>query len=357
LDRLEQLCFDEHMGGWFGSTTSVPKKTVVYQPPPPEVFVETTTQDLIEDIETTRQKITERLQEINDMQMEAFEAQQEKMKICYDFFGKYEGAVQSSDWARLYWFGLHYVPPPNRFDPRKKTVESKPPNIPTDWKAKMRFWRPDKSYVGMDPEGPEEVRKDVKAYANKKKDWEDYVDRHWDAAFDDAFGVSEFRAFLATIPQKINVDLETAPTKDVVTTWFELHENTKYFYTKISMDHVKCEGYQFEEIMRYLEDYDKKKQINEWKQKPAIVQQLYDKVQDLQDNVEILYKLTTVHWMPNIIMYNGRPTNMYTRYDPIGRTTIERAEPPVKVSRTSKSTPQKDKAAAGGAKTTVKTKK
>jgi hypothetical protein len=162
---------------------------------------------------------------------------------------------------------------------------------------------------------------------------------------------------LATIPQKINVDLETAPTEDVVTTWFELHENTKYFYTKISMDHVKCEGYQFEEIMRYLEDYDKKKQINEWKQKPAIVQQLYDKVQDLQDNVEILYKLTTVHWMPNIIMYNGRPTNMYTRYDPIGRTTIERAEPPVKVSRTSKSTPQKDKAAAGGAKTTVKTKK
>ena len=86
LDRLEQLNFDEHRGGFF----SIPKYVQVpYKPPPPKVFVETTTQDQIEDIETTKQKITERLQEINGMQEKAFEAQKEKMKICYDFFGKY----------------------------------------------------------------------------------------------------------------------------------------------------------------------------------------------------------------------------------------------------------------------------
>ncbi len=222
----------------------------------------------------------------------------------------------------------------------------------------MRFGRPHDVYIGMDPHGDEEVRKDLNGYKIRKQRWEEYVDAQWETAFDDAFGVSEFQAFLATIPEKINVDLETTPADEVITSWFELYQQTRYFLEKISMDHVHCEGIQYDQIVDTLKDYDKRQEIGKWKEKPEIVQQLYDKVQDLQDNVEILDKLTKDGWMPNIITYaDGTSANMYTRYDPIGRTTIERAEPPVKVSRTSKSTPQKDKAAAGGAKTTVKKKK
>ena len=371
LDRLEQLYVDMPTEGFFSST---PKYVQVpYKPPPPKVFIETTTQDQLEDIESTKQNITKLLKKINGMEKKAFEAQKEKMKICYDFFGKYEGALQSSEWARSFWFGLHYVPPPNQFDPRKKVKESKPPNIPKDWIQKMRFWRPDDTYVGMDPHGEDEVRKDLNAYNMRKTKWENYVDDHWNDAFDDAFGVSEFRAFLAAIPEKINVDLQTTPTKDVVTTWFDLFENTKYFHEKISMDHVVCEGYNYNEILRYLKDYDKRKQINEWKQKPKIVQRLYEKVQDLQDNVEILYKLTTVHWMPNIITYaDGRSVNMFTRYDPIQRINIERKERPVYLKRTAVkpqkptdikkpqvavSNKEKDNASNSKTKTTVKPQK
>jgi NADH dehydrogenase/NADH:ubiquinone oxidoreductase subunit G len=291
------------------------------------------------------------------MQKKVFETQKEKMKICYDFFGKYEGSRQSTNWERSFWFDLHYVEPPKQYDPRKQSV-IKPLNIPKDWIRKMRFGRPDDVYIGMDPNRKEEVRKNLKGYEIQKKEWESYVDAQWNTAFDDAFGVSEFQAFLATIPEKINVDLETTPADKVITSWFDLYEQTRYFLSKISMDHVHCEGIQYNETVEHLKYPEKKGEIDEWKKKPEIVQQLYKKVQDLLDDVEILSKLTEDGWMPNIITYaDGTSANMYTRYDPIRRITIERAEPPVKMKRTSKSTPQKDKAPAGGTKTTVKKKK
>jgi hypothetical protein len=333
LDRLEQLYVDMPTEGFF----STPKYVqVAYKPPPPKVFVETTTQDQLEDIESTKQKITENLQKINDMQKKAFEAQMEKMKICYDFFGKYEGSLQSTDWARSFWFGLHYVEPPKRYDARKQSV-IKTVNPPKDWVEKMRFGRPADVYIGMDPNGDENVRKALKGYNIKKNIWEEYVDAQWDTAFDDAFGVSEFQAFLATIPEKINVDLETTPAENVITMWFELYQQTRYFLEKISMDHVHCEGIQYDEIVDTLKDYNKRQEIGKWKGKPEIVQRLYEQVEDLQDNVEILDKLTQDGWMPNIITYaDGKEANMYTRYDPITRTTLKRKEPPVKMKRTLK---------------------
>lgn len=295
------------------------------------MFIETTTQDQIEDIVSTKQKITENLQKINGMQKKAFEAQMEKMKICYDFFGKYEGSRQSTDWARSFWFGLHNVEPPKQDDPRKKSV-MKPVNPPTDWVEKMRFGRPVDVYIGMDPNGDENVRKDLKGYNIKKNIWEEYVDAQWKTAFDDAFGVSEFQAFLATIPAKINVDLETTPAEKVQATWFDLYEETRYFKSKISMDHVHLEGRQYTEIVDT--QYNKRQEIGNWKEKPEIVKQLYEYVEDLQDNVEILKTLTTTEWVSNIITYEGGgEANMYTRFDPITRRRLERKEPPVKMKR------------------------
>ncbi len=345
MDRLEQLYVDMPTEGFF----STPKYVQVpYKPPPPKVFIETTTQDQLEDIESTKQKITENLQKINGMQKKAFKAQKRKMKICYDFFGKYEGSRQSTDWARSFWFGLHYVEPPKRYDPRKPIVEKKA-WIPKEWKKKMRLVRPDDQYIGMDPNGGNEVRKNLKGYEIQKQEWETYVDAQWKHAFKDAFGVSEFRAFLATIPEKINVDLDTTPADEVKETWFELYEQTKYYHEKISMDHVHLYGPSYDEIVGHLLYPEKKKEIAECKKKPKIVQQLYDEVLDLQDNCEILKTLSQDGWTKN--------NNIYTRYDPIRRINIQRAELPVKMKRSSKSTTQKDKVPTGETKTTVKPKK
>ena len=334
LDRLEQLHFDEHTGGWFGfgssDTSSGVGKPSAQKPPPPKVFIETTTQDQIDDIESTKQKITENLQKINDMQKKAFEAQKEKMKICYDFFGKYEGSRQSTDWARSFWFGLHYVEPPKQYDTRKQSV-MKPVNPPKDWVEKMRFGKPATQYIGMDPNGDENVRKDLRGYNIQKQRWEEYVDAQWETAFDDAFGVSEFQAFLATIPEKINVDLQTTPPENVQTTWFDLYEETLYFKSKISMDHIHLGGASYNEIVDTLYN---KKEIGKWNEKPDIVRQLYLLVQDLVDEAEILNTLKTDGWMPNIITYEGGgEANMYTREDPITRRRLERKEPPVKMKR------------------------
>jgi hypothetical protein len=313
------------------------------------VFIETTTQDQLEDIESTKQKITENLQKINGMQKKAFAAQKKKMKICYDFFGKYEGSRQSTDWARSFWFGLHYVEPPKRYDTRKPIVEKKA-WIPKEWVKKMRLVRPDDQYIGLDPNGGNEVRKNLKGYEIQKKEWEKYVNAQWKDAFDDAFGVSEFRAFLATIPEKINVDLDTTPADEVKETWFELYEQTKYFHEKISMDHVHLHGPSYDEIVGHLLYPEKKKEIAECKKKPKIVQQLYDEVLDLQDNCEILKTLSHDDWTQNNL-------KIWKRYDPIQRITIERAKEPVKMKRTSKSTTQKDKPPTGETKTTVKPQK
>jgi hypothetical protein len=76
---------------------------------------------------------------------------------------------------------------------------------------------------------------------------------------------------------------------------------------------------------------------------------LYDEVLDLQDNCEILKTLSQDGWTKN--------NNIYTRYDPIRRINIQRAELPVKMKRSSKSTTQKDKVPTGETKTTVKPQK
>jgi hypothetical protein len=312
----------------FRDTASGVGKPTAQKPKPPEVFIETTTQDQMDDIETTKQNITECLRELNHTQNQAFAAQKEKMKICYDFFGKYEGTYQSSDWARRFWFGLHDVDPQ-----RQKTY------IPKDWVKKMRFWRPDE-YGGTDTRKEKESKKDMKAYAKMKEDWERYVDSKWDAAFDDAFGVNQFQEFLVKIPEKIGLNVKTTAAKTIVTTWSDLYKDTQYFHEKISTDHVRCGGYRFDQMKddyRKSKEYDE--QIRQWKERPVIVQEFYDKVQDLLDYVEILNSLTTAEWNQTIIVdANGKETPKYVRYDPIRRRNIYRDEPPVKMTRTSKST-------------------
>jgi hypothetical protein len=57
----------------------------------------------------------------------------------------------------------------------------------------------------------EEYRRKMVGYDLEKKEWEDYVDSKWDAAFDDAFGVKQFAEFLGKVTEigegviKVNV--------------------------------------------------------------------------------------------------------------------------------------------------------
>ncbi len=69
----------------------------------------------------------------------------------------------------------------------------------------------------------------------------------------------------------------------------------------------------------------------------------------MDDNyVEILNSLITAEWGETIIVdANGKEAPKYVRYDPIRRRKIYRDKPPVKMTRTSKST-------NGETKTTVK---
>jgi hypothetical protein len=253
------------------------------------------------------------------MQKGAFAAQKEKMKICYDFFGKYEGTYQSTDWARLGWFDLHDVDPD-----RQKT------HIPEDWVKKMRIWRPHE-YGGLDEEKKEDSRKDMEAYAEMKKEWESYVDSKWDAAFDDAFGVQQFQEFLETIPEKIDLDLQTALALEVDQEWNDLHEETKYFKEKISMDHVRCQGLHFDQMKDdYSKENEYNEQIRQWKERPPVVQEFYKKVQYLLDKVEILNSLKRVDWCKTTIVdIHGKEAEKYVRWCPITRRKITRDEAPV----------------------------
>lgn len=327
LARLEQLNAETHLDmpteGWL-SFFSVPEYKQVTPKLPSELhavklFIEDATQDQMDDIEATKQKIGSCVTELEHMQKGAFAAQKEKMKICYDFFGKYEGTYQSTDWARKVWFDLHDV-----------NAERQKTHIPKDWVEKMRFWRPDQ-YGGLDPQKQEESRKDMTAYAEMKKKWEIYVDSQWDAAFDDAFGVQQFQAFLGTIPEKINSDLRTTLALEVDQKWNDLHEETKYFKEKISMDHVHCEGLRFDQMKddyRKMNEYDE--QIRQWKERPPVVQEFYNKVQDLLDKVEILNSLKRVDWCKTTIVdNNGNEAEKYVRYCPITRRQITRDKPPV----------------------------
>jgi len=334
LARLEQLNAEwpENMPteGW-ASFFSVPEYTQVTPKLPSELaktklFIEDATEDQMEDIEATKQNIASCLTELKSMQEGAFAAQKETMKICYDFFGKYEGTYQSSDWARLEWFHLHDVDPD-----RQET------HIPENWVKKMRFGRPDagKQYRGVDAkqqkENEEESRLDMRQYAKLKKNWEEYVDSEWDAAFDDAFGVQQFQEFLETIPEKIDLDLQTALALEVDQEWNDLHEETKYFKEKISMDHVRCGGLHFDQMK---DDYSKEKVYNEkirqWKERPPVVREFYKKVQDLVDEVGILNSLKRVDWCKTTIVdSHGNEDEKYVRWCPITRRKITRDEAPV----------------------------
>jgi hypothetical protein len=345
LDRLEQLNFDEHKGGFF----SVPKYVQVpYKFPPPPLFIEEASQDQMDDIEKTKQKISSCLEELNRMQDEAFEAQKKVMKICYDFFGKYEGSLQSGDWARVFWFGLHGV------DPDRQTT-----SVPEEWVKKMRFGKPSDYGSTLTSAASEAYRQKMLGYDLEKKEWEEYVDSKWDAAFDDAFGVKQFAEFLRKIPEKTGVNLETNTTKIVEKLWSGLYEETAYFQKKVSMDHVECGGYQFEEITRTLRDKSKyEEQMKQWNERPEIVKLFYASIQALLDQIRILNDLRTVKWvLKNFVDANGKSFQSYERWDPIKQRNILRVEEPVKAARTAKSTPQKDKAVTGGTKTTVKKKK
>jgi hypothetical protein len=335
LARLEQLNAEASMNmpteGFWEKLLGVPEYTQVTPILPSELaktklFIEDATEDQMADIEATKQKIDLCITELEPMQKGAFAAQKEKMKICYDFFGKYEGTYQSSDWARRFWFDLHDVDPD-----RQKT------HIPENWVKKMRFGRPDagKQYRGVDAkqqkENQEESRKDMRQYAKLKKEWETYVDSQWDAAFDDAFGVKQFQAFLGTIHMKIGSNLQTTLATEIDKAWTDLHEETKYFHQKISTDHVRCEGLRFDQLKDdYSKENEYNEQIRQWKERPPVVQEFYDKVQDLVDEVEILLKLRRVDWCPTTVVdLHGNETAKYVRNDPIKRKQIYRDGKPV----------------------------
>jgi hypothetical protein len=106
------------------------------------------------------------------------------------------------------------------------------------------------------------------------------------------------------------------------------------------MDHVRCGGSSFTEITNTLRDKSKYRgQMEQWNERPEIVQLFYASVQALIDKIRILNDLRTVKWvLKDFVDANGKSFKSYERWDPIKRRNILRFEPPVKVARTSKST-------------------
>ena len=246
LNRLQQLnALDAQGFNIFGFTNEKPPP-----PPKPELdkskFINLMTVEEIAEIEDLKKQITACLKEIDAMQVQAFEKQKEITKRCYDIFSKYRAVGYDVRGIRKWWFGMNCMPRHSRYgfeitDAERKKFEERDTYMPKDWEEKCK-------------NGREKEQDDIKK-------WNDYVDGEWDAAYDHAFGVTNFRDFIKTqVPRMINIDYRSSKAIEVEHTWYELWDETKYFQEKTMMFHIKMVG----NLYVFINDDESMKIAHNW---------------------------------------------------------------------------------------------
>ncbi len=324
LDQLEQVHakVQEHDNiplGMFGNFFANPKDEYKPKTPKPKLFIENTTQDEMTEISTCKTKITNILKELEAKQEEAFSEQKKITKRCYDMFSKYEGPEQSSDWMRSLWFGLHFNERDRWFNKHyKKDRDKSRQCIPMDWETKMRFGKPSTYAVTQDEQNA--LVKKQEEYKQKKEAWESYVDSKWDTAYDDAFGVKEFLTFIKDIPDRINLDLYSITAEDISKKWNDLYEETLYFKEKISMDHIRIDGW----TMSLMS-------MKTWRTDSIVVTSFLEKFTELSEYVSYLYYLRISGWdVYDDVDTAGKNRKKYTWYNRRTKERIEMYTPPQK---------------------------
>jgi hypothetical protein len=187
-------------------------------------------------IDKCRAQIGSIVEELASQQEAALKEQKDITKRCYDMFSKYEGVEQSSEWMRSLWFGLHTNEREKRFN--KDYIEGAPRQcLPTGWESKMRFGQPS-TYRKTE----QEIKTEGEAYEQRKKEWETYVDSQWDAAYEDAFRARAFAQFLQEIGGKMT-ELDKMTAVDLYRKGQDLDQETLYYTEKISMEHIRIDGW------------------------------------------------------------------------------------------------------------------
>jgi hypothetical protein len=291
-----------------------PSKSVPHQD---KKFIEITTVEEIREIDVCATKITTILQELEEQQENAFNEQKKLTKGYYDMFSKYEGSEQSSDWMRSSWFGLHFTAGDQWFNEHySKDEDASRQCLPVEWKAKMRFGKP--STYAVTQEQLEELAIQQEEYVKRKEAWEAYVDSQWDTAYDDAFGVTAFLKFIRDIPDKINLDLYSITKRDIYKRWETLHHETSYFHKKISMYHIRIDGYTWSLMPPQAARTDS-----------DVVTVFLDKVAELHRYVLCLYHLSQSGWKTYIHTDDeGKRGKIYRRYNHRTQQEIESYTPP-----------------------------
>ncbi|MBV5279869.1 MAG: hypothetical protein J0651_00895, partial [Actinobacteria bacterium] len=186
-------------------------------------FINLMTVEEMAEIEDTKTKITACLKELEAMQAEAFAKQKEITKRCYDVYSKYRGLVDVRA-VREMWFGMNVIRRGERYGYELNTEDT-------------RKFAEREQYI------PKEWMERCTVKGQTKDGWDDYVDGEWDAAYDHAFGVTAFRAFIKTeIPRMMNLDLHSSKALDVDHTWYDLYDETGYFQKKTTMHHISMSG-------------------------------------------------------------------------------------------------------------------
>ena len=242
----------------------------------PKLLREMRTPAEMTEIDKCRAQIVYIVEELASQQEAALKEQKDITKRCYDMFSKYEGVEQSSAWMRSVWFGLHKNEREERFN--KDYIEGAPIQfLPAEWESKMRFGRPS-TYRKTE----QEIKTEGEAYTKQKEEWETYVDSQWDVAYEDAFRVRAFAQFLKGIGAKMT-ELDEMTAVDLYRKGQDLHQETLYYTEKISMDHIRIDGWH----LSLMKD-------PAWRRGSEKLQKLtvfMQKLTELRDNVSTLVRL------------------------------------------------------------------
>ena len=203
------------------------------------------THEEMAEIAVTKTKITACLKSLEAMEVEAFAKQKEITRRCYDLYSKYRGLVDVRA-VREMWFEMNSLPRGTRYgyvlnEADKKKFKERDEYMPKEWIKKCA----------------------VKGRTEAEiKEWDAYVDREWDAAYDHAFGVTDFRDFIKIqISRMMNLDLQSSKALDVDHTWYELYDETEYFQKKTTMHHINMST----KLWPFVQDSQENKDIaNSW---------------------------------------------------------------------------------------------
>jgi len=239
----------------------------------PKLLREMRTAAEMKEIDECRVQIGRIVGELASQQEGALKEQKDITKRCYDMFSKYEGVEQNSEWMRSLWFGLHTNEREKRFN--KDYIEGVPRQcLPMEWESKMRFGRPS-TYRKTE----QEIKTEGKAYEQRKKEWETYVDSQWDAAYEDAFRVRAFVHFLNGIGAKMT-ELDSVRAVDLYRKGQDLDQETLYYTEKISMEHIRIDGW----TLSLMKD-------PAWRRESEKLTVFMQKLTELRDNMSRLVRL------------------------------------------------------------------